>query len=126
MTTALLAIALSVPAVAMAQSTTQDNSAQSTSQQDSMQTSQSNTQADQAKQNQAAETQMNGMNTSPHQTMTGMVSADGKTFTTSDNKVYQVSNPGSLKDYANQNVTVKAQFNTDSNSIKINKVNPSK
>jgi hypothetical protein len=108
MTTALLAIALSVPAAAFAQS--------SMTQQD--------TQAQQAKANQAAENDVNGMNTSPHEMMTGMVSADGKTITSSDNVVHQVSNPNALKNYVGQNVSVKYQFNTDNNNIKITKVNP--
>jgi hypothetical protein len=111
MTTALLAIALSVPAAAFAQS--------SMSQQDA-----STTQAQQEKANQAAANDVNGMNTSAHQMMTGMVSADGKTITSSDNTVYQVSNPNSLKNYVGQNVSVKYQFNTDKNNIKITKVNP--
>jgi hypothetical protein len=104
MMTALLALALSVPAVAFAQSTQ--------TQQDQ----------DQSKQNQAAENQVNGMNTMPHHTISGTISPDGKTFTTSDNKVYKVSNPNSVKDYANQQVSVEYQFNTESNTIHVNKV----
>jgi hypothetical protein len=108
-TTALLAIALSVPALAMAQS--------SSSQQ------QDNGQVQQEQSNQAAMNSVSGMNTSAHKTMTGMVTDNGKRFT-SDNVSYQVSNPDSLKNYDNQNVTVNVQFNTTKNTIKVDKVNP--
>lgn len=104
--TGLLALALFTPALALAQNDQQQNS-----------------DAQRAQQNQAAENQVNGSNTSPHQMMTGMVSDNGNSFT-SNNTKYQVSNPDALKNYNNQTVTVKYQFNTESNSIKINKVNP--
>jgi len=104
MMTALLAIALSVPAVAFAQST------------------ETRQDQEQAKQDQAGQTQVDGMNTMPHHQMTGTISADGKSFTTSDNKIYKVSNAASVKDYANQQVSVEYQFNTDSNTIHVNKV----
>jgi uncharacterized protein YfaP (DUF2135 family) len=110
MTTALLAIALSVPAASFAQSMGQQDT--------------SDAHAQQQKANQAAANDMNGMDTAPHQTMTGMVSGDGKTITSTDNTVYQVSNPNALKNYLNQNVTIRYQFNTGKNSIKVNKVNP--
>ncbi len=108
-TTALLAIALSVPAVAFAQSSSpQDNSQQ---------------QVQQEQANQAAANHTNGMNTSPHQMLTGTVSNGGKTFTSSDT-AYQVSNPDSLKNYDGQTVSVKFQFNSENNTIRINKVQP--
>ena len=107
-TTALLAIALSLPALAMAQSSSN---------------SQDSSQVKQEQANQAAMNNVDGMNTSAHKTMTGMVTDNGRRFT-SDNVSYQVSNPGSLKNYDNQNVTVKVQFNTTKNTIKIDKVNP--
>jgi hypothetical protein len=106
--TALLAIALSVPVLAFAQS--------SSDQQDS-------TKAQQTQANQAAMNDVDGMNTAPHKTMTGMVSDNGTRFI-SDNVSYQVSNPDKLKNYDNQNVTVKVQFNTGKNTIRIDKVNP--
>jgi hypothetical protein len=109
--TALLAIALCLPALAFAQSS---SGQQSTSDQ---------VRQDQA--NQSAMNNMEGMNTSPHHEMTGMVNEDGTRFT-SDNVSYQVANPNSLKNYANQTVTVKFQNETEKNKIKINKVNPSK
>ena len=107
---ALLAIALSVPALAFAQSS-QDQQATP----DQVQRQQAN---------QAAMNQVDGMNTSAHQTMTGMVSSDGKQFT-SNNTTYQISNPGALKNYENQNVTIKFQMKTGSNMLKIDKVMPS-
>lgn len=110
MTTVLLAIALSVPAASFAQSMAQQDT--------------SDAHAQQEKANQAAANDVNGMNTSPHQMMTGMVSSDGKSITSTDNTVYQVSNPNALKNYLNQNVAIKYQFNTTKNSIKVNKVNP--
>lgn len=107
LTMALLAIALSVPVLAAAQSSDQQDT----------------TKAQQTQANQAAMNDVAGMNTAPHRTMTGMVSDNGGRFT-SDNVSYVVSNPDKLKNYDNQNVTVKVQFNTGKNTIKIDKVNP--
>jgi len=107
---ALLAMALSATTLALAQDNSQQNSNQKLQQ-------------DQA--NQSAENSVNGMNTSPHHTMTGMVSDNGRTLTSNDT-AYRVSNPGTLKSYDNQQVTVKFQFNTEKNSIKINKVESGK
>jgi hypothetical protein len=109
-TTALLAIALCLPALAFAQNSSQQETPDQVRQQQA---------------NQAAMNNVQGMNTSPHHEMTGMVNEDGTRFT-SDNVSYQVANPGKLKNYANQNVTVKFQNDTESNKIKIDKVNPSK
>ncbi len=105
--TGLLALALFFPAIAIAQS--QSDTASQAQRQES---------------NQAAEDQVNGVDTSPHHTMTGMVSQAGKMFT-SNNTTWHVSNPGALKNYDNQNVTVKFQFNTDNNTIRVDKVMPS-
>lgn len=105
--TVLLAIALSVPVLAVAQSSDQQDT----------------TKAQQTQANQSAMNDVAGMNTAPHRTMTGMVTDNGTRFT-SDNVSYQVSNPDKLKNYDNQNVTVKVQFNTGKNTIKIDKVNP--
>jgi len=107
---ALLAMALSATTLALAQDNSQQNSNQKLQQ-------------DQA--NQSAENSVNGMNTSPHHTMTGIVSDNGRTLTSNDT-AYRVSNPGTLKSYDNQQVTVKFQFNTEKNSIKINKVESGK
>jgi hypothetical protein len=108
-TTALLAIALSVPAVAIAQSSGQQDNSQP--------------QVQQEQANQAASDQMNGMDTSPHQMLTGVVSNGGKTFTSNDT-AYQVANSDMLKNYDGQTVSVKFQFNPEKNTIKINKVQP--
>ena len=104
--TGLLALALFVPAIALAQDKSQPDT---------------QPQAEQQRANQAAADQVNGFDTSPHHTMTGMV-GDGGTTLTSDNTTWHVSNPKAMKNYANQNVTVQFQFNTDNNTIKINKV----
>ena len=110
-TLALLAIALCLPALAFAQS--------SSSQQETPD------QVRQQQANQAAMDHSQGMDTSPHHEMTGTVNEDGTHFTNGDT-VYQVQNPGALKNYFNQNVTIKFQLSPDSNKIKITKVNPSK
>lgn len=103
---ALVALALFVPAMALAQNANRPDS---------------QSQAQQQEANQAAMNQVDGLNTSPHHEMTGMVSDNGKTFT-SNNTTWSVSNPGALKNYDNQNVTVKFQFNTGNNTIRVDKV----
>ena len=109
--TALLAIALSLPALAFAQTS---NSQQETP--DKVQQQQAN---------QSAMNDVQGMNTAPHHEMTGMVNEDGTRFTSNDVS-YMVANPHALKNYVNQTVTVKFQNDTENNKIKIDKVNPSK
>lgn len=104
--TALIALALFVPALAFAQNTNQPDNRK---------------QAQQQENNQAAMDQVQGTDTSPVHEMKGMVGDNGKTFT-SHNTVWTVSNPDALKSYDNQNVTVKFWFNTGNNTIKINKV----
>jgi uncharacterized protein involved in copper resistance len=101
---ALLALALAVPAVAFAQSSSQSD-------QDK---------AQQHEANEAAQAQVTGTDTSPHHTMTGTVGDNGNSLT-SDNTVWHVSNPDTLKNYNNQQVTVRYQFNQN-NSIKVDKV----
>jgi hypothetical protein len=101
-------MALFVPAMAFAQSSQNTDQADRHAQQEA---------------NQAAETSQMGMNTMPQHHMTGMVNSDGKQLT-SDNTVYRVSNSGALKQYYNQNVTVKFIFNTDNNSIRVLSVSP--
>ena len=100
-TTAFLAIALSVPALAVAQSNAQQDDKNA-----------------QAQQNQAAETNQMGSSTMPQKTMSGMVGDNGKTLT-SDNKTYMVNNPKALKNYNNQTVAAVIQFDTDNNKIHI-------
>ena len=103
-TTAFLAMALSVPAIAFAQDTQNDKRTQQ-------------------QMNQAAQTDQEGSNTQHKHHMSGVVSNNGKTLT-SDNTSYIVSNSGKLKNYDDQSVTVKYIFNTDSNSIRILSVSP--
>jgi uncharacterized protein YxeA len=105
---AVLAMALFVPAMAFAQSD------QNTDQSDKHAQQQAN---------QSAETSEMGSSTMPVHHMTGLVSSDG-TQLTSDDTVYRVKNPGALKQYVNQNVTVKFQFDTDNNAIHIASVSP--
>ncbi len=103
--TALLAIALSIPALAFAQSQNNDQTNKHLQQED----------------NQAAADSVNGSNTMPHHMMTGMVSDSGKKFT-SNNVEYQVANPGKLKNYDNQNVTIKFQFDSETNQLHVDSV----
>ncbi len=105
--TALLAIFLSLPAIAFAQNS---------GQQDDKST--------QNKQNQAAMANEMGTNAQPRQHMSGMVSNGGQNFA-SDNKIYTVNNPKALKSYDNQSVAVVFQFNTDTNTIHVISVSPS-
>jgi hypothetical protein len=107
--TALLAMALFLPVAAIAQ--------------DASQTGQTDQHAAQQEANQAAMNQVDGMSTQPVHKMGGMVSNDGKTFT-SNNTSYIVANPHMLKKYDNQNVNVEFQFNPTTNKIHIMKVNP--
>ncbi len=99
--TAFLAIVLSVPAIAFAQNSGQQDDKKM-----------------QEQQNQAAMASVTGENDQERHNMSGMVSNDGKMFT-SGSTTYTVSNPKALKAYDNQSVSVKFQFNTDSNTIHI-------
>ncbi len=105
--TALIAIALSIPVITLAQNTDQQNSNQA-----------------QQEQNQAAETSQMGTSTLPQHSMSGIVGDDGKTLTSGDTK-YKVSNPHTLKKYEKQTVSVVYQFDTDKNAIHIVSVTPS-
>ena len=58
------------------------------------------------------------------QTLTGTISADGKTFN-SNGTTYSISNPNSVKAYANQPITVGYEMDSN-NSIRITKVMLSK
>lgn len=108
---ALLAMTLSIPAIAFAQNSTQDQQDQAQRQ-------------TQAQQNQAAQVSQEGMTTMPRQAMSGVVSNNGKTLT-SDNKSYQVSNANSLRRYDGQTVSVQYVMNTEKNTIRILSVSPS-
>lgn len=111
---ALLAFALSIPAIAFAQSSTQDQQTQQNQAQ----------QEQQAQQNQAAERNEVGTDTFPKHTMSGTVSNSGRTFT-ADNKSYQISNPKTLKGYDGQTVTVQYVIDPDRNTLKVLSVSPS-
>jgi hypothetical protein len=52
--------------------------------------------------------------------MAGMISADGKTFT-SNNTTYNITNSDAAKAYANQALSVEYEMGTN-NSIRITKV----
>ncbi|HKD85613.1 MAG TPA: hypothetical protein VKB58_12755 [Terriglobales bacterium] len=108
---ALLAIALSIPAIAFAQNSTQDQPSQRDQQM-------------QAQENQAAQQSQMGSTTFPKQAMSGMVSNNGRSLT-SNNKTYQISNPKTLKAYDGQSVSVQYIMNTDNNTIKVLSVSPS-
>jgi hypothetical protein len=104
--TGFLAIGLFIPALTFAQSGQMQDDKNS-----------------QAQQNQAAQVDQSGSTTQPKQSMTGMVSDGGKTFT-SGTTTYTVSNPNSLKNYDSQTVSVRFLFNTGTNTVRILKVNP--
>jgi Ni/Co efflux regulator RcnB len=105
---ALLAFALFIPALALAQNSAPQDDASKKAQQEA---------------NQAAMNQEVGANTQPHHMMSGMVSDNGKHFT-SGNTTYVVSNPHKLKDYDGKTASIEFQFNSEQNTIKVDKVSP--
>src|ERR1700760_1541181 len=126
MTLAILALAMAVAVPAIAQST----SSQPTNQanptmtqppgQNSPQASPDSSQPAQSQSGQAAGSAVNGMNSQSGQTLSGTISSDGKTFASND-KTYNISNPNSVKAYANQPITVEYEVDTN-NSIRVTKV----
>ena len=74
----------------------------------------------QSQADQAAGSSMSGANAQTGQTMSGTISTDGKQFS-SNNTTYNVSNPNSVKAYANQPISVEYEMDTN-NSIRITKV----
>jgi hypothetical protein len=120
----LLLIALAVPSVMLAQSTTtqspQANPSMAQPPDQNGQTAQPEaTEPAQTQSDQAAGTSANGM--SPQaQTLSGTISPDGKTLTCS-NATYNISNPASVKAYAGQPVSVEYEMDTN-NSIKVTKI----
>ncbi len=74
-----------------------------------------NGQAAQSQSNQSART-----SSQTDQTMTGTISSDGKTFN-GNGATYTISNPNSVKAYANQPITVGYEMDSN-NSIRITKV----
>jgi opacity protein-like surface antigen len=124
---ALLAIALVIAMPALAQDTTQPSTPANPSMgqspdQNSTQPappSPDNSQAVQSQSNQAAGSNT-GTDSQLGQTLTGTISADGKTFN-SNGTTYTISNPNSVKTYANQPITVGYEMDSN-NSIRITKV----
>jgi opacity protein-like surface antigen len=124
-----LAVAIAIPAVAQdtTQPSTQANpnmsqptdqsSTRPMQQPDSSQASQS--QSNQAG-NSASSASGTGTDTQAGQTLTGTISADGKSFN-SNGTTYTISNPNSVKPYANQPITVGYEMDNN-NSIRITKV----
>jgi hypothetical protein len=104
-TIALLALALCIPAMAFAQQSGQ----------------QDNQQLKQQQMEQSAQEQVVGTDTAPHHMMSGTVSNGGQNFTSGDT-TYVVANPNKLKSYDSQSVSIKFQFDTDSNQIHVDSV----
>ena len=104
-TIAFLALALCIPAMAFAQQSGQ----------------QDNQQLKQQQMNQSAQEQAVGVDTAPHHTMSGTVSNGGQNFTSGDT-TYVVANPDKLKSYDSRSVSIKFQFDTDSNQIHVDSV----
>lgn len=108
--TAFLTLALFLPVTAFAQQSSGTDTPK---------------QAQQQEANQAAGASVTGTDIAPNHMMRGTVGDHGRTFT-SDNTVWTVSNPHALKNYDNQEVSVRFQFNPDDNTIRINKVESGK
>lgn len=126
MTLAVLAFALVLAMPALAQDTTQPSApanpsmGQSPDQNSTPAMPQTdNGQAVQSQSNQAATT-AGSTGSQDGQTLTGTISADGKSFN-SNGTTYTISNPNSVKAYANQPITVGYEMDSN-NSIRITKV----
>lgn len=122
---AVLSLALAIGMPAIAQETTQPSTPANPSvQQPPDQNSTpampqtDNGQAVQSQSNQAVGSATSA--DSQGQTLAGTISADGKTFS-SNGTTYTISNPNSVKPYANQPVTVGYEMDNN-NSIRITKV----
>jgi len=119
-----LAAAMAMPAFAQSTSSqATDQSSPSITQspdQNSQQASPNASQPAQPQSDQAAASGMSGANSGAGQKMSGTISADGKTFNGS-NTTYTISNPNSVKAYANQPISVEYEMDTN-NSIRITKV----
>lgn len=100
-TTVLLAIALSIPVLAFAQNTHQENK-----------------RLQQQEDNQAADVNMTGGSMQVPHHVTGIVSDNGKNLTVG-NITYVVDNPNKLKSYDGKTVAVKFQFHTSDNTLHI-------
>ena len=127
---AVLALAAAMAMPAFAQSTSSQPSDQSTpsmaqppdqnSQPATQQASPDASQPAQSQSDQAAGSAVSGANTQAAQPMSGTISADGKTFS-GNNTTYTISNPNSVKAYANQPISVEYEMDAN-NSIRITKV----
>lgn len=126
MTLAVLALALAIALPALAQDTTQPSTPANPSM--GQRPDQNNTQpmpqsdsgrAVQSQSTQAAASSA-GTDSQAGQTLSGTISTDGKTFN-SNGTTYTVSNPNSVKAYANQPITVGYEMDNN-NSIRITKV----
>jgi hypothetical protein len=123
---AALAIALVIAMPAVAQTTTQPppTANPSMGQSPDQNSTQPMPQSDsgQAVQSQSNQSAGSGVSTDPQQgqMLTGTISADGKTFN-SNGTTYTITNPNSVKAYANQPITVGYEMDSN-NSIRITKV----
>ena len=134
---AALALAIGMPMIAQqtSQPSTQANPGMSQPDQNSTQPNPGMSQPDQnstqppdnsqgmpSQSNQSAGTTASNTGTDAQagQTLTGTISADGKTFN-SNGTSYTISNPNSVKPYAGQPVTVGYDMDTN-NAIRITKV----
>ena len=104
-TMAILALALSVPAMAFAKDSGQ----------------QDNQRLKQQEMNQSSQDNVVGADTAPHHMMSGTVTNAGQNFTSGDT-TYLVENPGKLKSYDNQSVSIKFQFDPEKNKIHVDSV----
>ena len=122
---AVLAIALAVPSVTLAQSSStappsQANPGMTQPPDQAAPPAQPEaSEPAQSQSDQAAGSSANGMN-SQNQTLTGTISADGKTLTC-NNATYTISNASSVKPYAGQPVKVEYEMDTN-NSIRVTKL----
>jgi hypothetical protein len=127
---AVLALALAIAMPAVSQDTAQPSTPANPSmgQPPDQNSTQPTPQPDtgQAVQSQSNQTAGSSASTDPQQgqTLTGTISADGKTFN-SNGTTYSISNPNSVKAYANQPITVGYEMDSN-NSIRITKVMLSK
>jgi opacity protein-like surface antigen len=122
---AVLALALAIALPAIAQDTTQPSTPANPSmgQPPDQNSTQPMPQADNGQAVQSQSNQATGSSASTDsqgQTLTGTISADGKTFN-SNGTTYNISNPNSVKAYANQPITVGCEMG-ENNSIRITKV----
>ena len=123
---AVVALALAIALPAFAQDTTQPSTPAnpSTGQQTNQSGSQPMQQPEMSAPTQpdpgAAVSGTNPQTSDGSQTLSGTISADGKTFNSSGT-TYTISNPNSVKAYANQPITVGYEM-ASNNSIRITKV----